>query len=73
MMGTDPYNYIVLLLLTLTSYRWRYSRARNPQALCARGRRAAEGAAMVGLAGGEDTQGNTCDTSWGCGGIETVV
>lgn len=28
---------------------------------------------MVGMAGGEDTQGNTCDTDWGCGGAGGAV
>lgn len=30
-------------------------------------------AEMVGLAGGEDTQGNTYNTGWGCGGIEIII
>ncbi len=30
-------------------------------------------AAMVELAGGEDTQGNTCDTGGGCGGVEIII
>ena len=30
-------------------------------------------AEMVGLAGGEDTQGNTCDTGWGCGGAGIII
>ena len=28
---------------------------------------------MVGLAGGEDTQGNTCNTGWRCGGAEIII
>lgn len=30
-------------------------------------------AAMVGLAVGEDTQSNTCDTGWGCGGAGIII